>query len=268
MKLELFDPSGKLVRRIVSGPRKEAPHPPLAIADRWLPKPEVLESTAGAHRYVWDLRWSSTGTSPEVEDEGFGAPHGPRVVPGTYQAKLTVDGATFSQAFAVQMDPRAQVTTAELNEQLRLGLEIFGDVRNARKVLAETLGVKKRLAEVKTKIPPKNTKLLTQVATLEAAIIRLEKGEKGEPGTIAGLEAAGTALSAALRVVESSDRAIPSQAVDLYQQGDRVAKSSIAEWEQLKSTQLVQLNDALKKTGVPAIQIAEVEREAEYQVSQ
>ncbi len=48
VKLEIFDSSGKLVRRYMSGPKKEQPRPPMAIAERWLPKPIVLENSAGA----------------------------------------------------------------------------------------------------------------------------------------------------------------------------------------------------------------------------
>lgn len=266
--LEISDSSGKLVRRFVSGARKEAPHPPLAIAERWLPKPAVLESSAGSHRFVWDLRWGSSGANAEIDEEGFGAPRGPRAVPGAYQIKLTVDGASFTQPLRVEMDPRAQVTNAELNEQLRLGLEIFGELRNSRRALAEMGAVQKRLSEVKAKVPPKNIRLLTQVANLEAAIIRIEKGEKTSPGSIAGLESASTALSATLRVVESSDRTIPSQVIELYQEADRVAKAGIGEWTQIKSTQIGPLNDALKKAGTATIQISEIGREEEYAMSE
>ncbi len=81
--LEIFDSSGKLMRRYVGGAMKEQPHPPMAIAERWLPKPVVLEKTAGAHRFIWDLRWGTSGPNPETEDEeGFGAPRGPRATAG------------------------------------------------------------------------------------------------------------------------------------------------------------------------------------------
>ncbi len=99
LTLEISDSSGKLVRRYVAGPHKEQPHPPMPIAERWIPKPVVLENTAGAHRFVWDLRWGSSGSNPETEEEeGFMAPRGPRAIPGTYQLKLTVDGASLNPA--------------------------------------------------------------------------------------------------------------------------------------------------------------------------
>jgi phosphoribosylformimino-5-aminoimidazole carboxamide ribonucleotide (ProFAR) isomerase len=71
-----------------------------------------------------------------------------------------------------------------------------------------------------------------------------------------------------LRVVESSDRAVPSQAIELYRESEQAAKAGMAAWTQLKSAQLAKFNEALKKAGVAAIQVSEIEREGEYQASE
>jgi len=263
--LEIFDPSGKPVRRYVSGVKKEQPQSPLPIAERWLPKPVVLENIAGAHRFVWDLRWGSSGANPEVDEQGFGAPRGPRVVPGTYQVKLTVDGNTFTQPLNVATDPRSQATTAELNEQQRVGLEIFTEVRSARKSLAEIGAVKKRLTEIERQSLKQHPELLTQVTELEAEIKKIEKPEKLQsPGSIVGLDSASMGLASALRVVESGNRTIPSQAMDLYREASKVASDGIAQWARLKSSQLAKLNEGLQKAGITTIQVSWVEEEAEY----
>ncbi len=265
--LEIFDAKGTLVRRYVSGARPPA-HPPLPIAERWIPKPVVLENTAGAHRFIWDLRWATSGGNPGTEEEGYNAPHGPRIVPGMYQVKLTVDGNSFTQPLKVEMDPRSQATSAELDEQLRLGLQIFGEVHRSRKALAEMAAVKKRLGDVKQQVTAKSPELLSEVTGIEAAIAKIEKGDKslGDSGT--GLEAANTGLGAALRVVEGGDRTTPSQAVELYRETDEAAKARIAEWQQLKSTQLAQLNQALQKAGLGTIQVSEIERDVEFAMSE
>ncbi|HEX8893838.1 MAG TPA: hypothetical protein VF783_10965, partial [Terriglobales bacterium] len=143
--LEIFDAKGTLVRRFVTREMRPQKIPPLPIAAQWLPKPVVLESGAGMHRFVWDLRWSSSGTGEELEDEGFGAPRGPKIIPGTYQVKLTVDGATFEAPLQMQMDPRSKATAAELEQQQNLGLEVFRQVRESRKALAEMNAVKANL---------------------------------------------------------------------------------------------------------------------------
>ncbi len=265
--LEIYDPSGKLVRRYASG-AKEPTYPPLPIAPRWLPKPVVLENSAGMHRFVWDLRWSNSGSPEEIEEEeGYGAPRGPRVTPGIYQLKLTVDGDSFTQNLKVEMDPRSAATSAQLDEQLRLGLEIFGAVRRSRRAVAEISAVKKHLDQVPQALAG-HPELLKQVAQLQTAITKIEKGSAPPAPETMGLEAANSGLASALRVVEGGDRTAPAQAIELYQQSDAAAKARIAEWTNLKSTQLAQLNHALQKAGVQPLRISEIEREAEHLVSQ
>ena len=266
--LEISDPNGKLVRRFVSGVRKPQKQPQLAIAERWLPKPVVLENTAGAHRFVWDLRWASTGANPDLEEEdGRAAPRGPRVVPGEYQVKLMVDGASFTEPMNVEMDPRSQATVTELKDQLRVGLQIFDEVQMTRKALSEIGALKKKLSEIEAQSLKQHPELLTQLTSLQSAIGKIEKGERPAPGEITGLEAANTGLAAALRVVESGDRAIPSQAMELYRQADQVAKAELARWSEVKSTQIAKLNEALRKAGVAPVEISEIDREGETEVS-
>jgi photosystem II stability/assembly factor-like uncharacterized protein len=266
--LDILDSNGKLVRHFSNDPQKEPQRPPMAIAERWIPKPIPLQATAGSHRFLWDLRWGSSGASDAEEDSGFGAPRGPRVVPGTYQLKLTVDGNTFTQPLKLSMDPRAQVTPAELNDQQRVALEIFNEVRDARKTLAEIGAIKKRIAELPAQSLTKHQDTLAALTSLNSQIEKIERGEKAEPGTITGLAAAVTGLSAALRVVEGSDRAIPSQAMDLFQEADRAAKAGIADWNRVKSEQLTKLNQSLQQSGLPPIQISEIAEEAEYLMSE
>jgi photosystem II stability/assembly factor-like uncharacterized protein len=265
--LDILDPSGKLVRRFSSDQKKEPRHPPMAIAERWIPKTIPLDATGGAHRFLWDLRWGSSGASDAEEDSGFGAPRGPRVVPGTYQLKLSVDGNSLTQPLKITMDPRAQVTTAELNDQQRIALQIFAEVRDTRRALAEIGAVRKHIAELSPPSLAKHQDTLAALTTLNAQIEKIERGDKSVPGAISGLDSASMGLSAALRVVEGSNRAIPSQAMDLYQQADQVARTGLADWTRVKSDQLSRLNHALQQSGLAPIQISEIEQEVEYLMS-
>ncbi len=265
--LEIFDSGGKLVRRYVSGERKPQKQPQMVIADRWIPKPVVLENTAGAHRLIWDLRWASAGAAELDEEDGRGAPRGPRVLPGQYQLKLTVDSASYTQPLKVEMDPRSQATSAELNDQLRVGLQIFDEVQMTRKALAEIGVIKKRLSEIESQSLKQYPELLSQISSVQSAIEKVEKGEHAAPGAITGLESANSGLAAALRVVQSGDRAIPSQAMDLYREADQVAKAELAQWSDVKRTQIPKLNDVLQKAGVTTVQIAEIERDGDAQDS-
>jgi len=268
VELEIFDNSNKVVRSFSSVQKPKESHQALPIADRWLSNPPLLEDTPGMHRFVWDLRWSSSGNGQADEDEeGSNAPRGPKIAPGIYRVKLTIDGQSLRQSIKVEMDPRSQATQAELDEQQRLGLEVFPEVRRARGALAEITAVKKQLDGAKAELANTNPELLSQVTVLEKVIANIELGSKAPIATM-GLHDAGTGLTSVLRVVESSDRAIPSQALELYQESDKAARARIDEWTKFKSTQLIQLNDSLQRAGVKAIQISEIEQEVDRLMSQ
>ena len=247
--LEVRDSRGKLVRRYVSGEKKQEPAPPLPIAERWLPKPAVLENSAGMHRFVWDLRWGAAGLNEESDDESIEVAGGPRAAPGTYQVKLLVDGTTFTDPLQIKMDPRSKATAAELAEQQRLGLEIFWETRRVQQAQDQMKAAREVLDKLKQKVK-EQPQLITQVEKVLADVADIDSG--GKSGT-AGLRTAGSGLQAALRVVEGSDRAVPQQAMDVYRTSDEAAKSRIAEWQKLQSGELAELNRELKKAGLAAI---------------
>jgi hypothetical protein len=263
--LEILDPSGRVVRHYSSGASMNDKRPPLPIAERWFPKPVMLESVAGMHRFVWDLRWNSSGTGEEFEDEGYGAPRGPKVVPGTYKVKLTVDGTNYTEPMTVAMDPRSKATSAVLEEQQKLGLEIFGEVRRSRQVLAEMSMVKNSLGKLKEQLKG-NPELLAQAEKLETSIGGIEKGNKATPDAM-GLEAAKNGLQSVLKVVESGDRSVPQQAIEVYQLTDGAAKNGIAEWMRLKSGELAEFNRAVQKAGLHPIQVSVIENIVEHMMS-
>ncbi len=262
VKLEIFDSSQTLVRSF-SAADKAMKIPPLPIAERWFPKPEALEKTAGMHRFVWNLAWGSSGSENAPEDgEGFLAPHGPRVVPGSYEVKLTVDGTTWTQALKVAMDPRSAATPEELEKQLELGRQIFAGTVTSRQALAEAQSVQKQLSELEPKLSAGQAELKAAVSQVQAEMTRILTGDPVSGSS--GLKEANSALSAALGVVESGDRAVPSQALAVYEQSDQAMKARVAEWGKLKAGRLAQLNDQLKQARLPPIAIAEIEREVEY----
>ena len=57
-----------------------------------------------------------------IYDEGD--PVGPLVMPGSYQARLTVAGKTSTAAIEVKMDPRMKTSTEDLQKQFDLMLKL------------------------------------------------------------------------------------------------------------------------------------------------
>lgn len=250
--IEVFNAANQLVRKYSSAEKASGKHQPLPIAERWFPKPQRLESSAGAHRFVWDLRCNTSGDAIDDDEDEAAPPKGPRVMPGIYTVKLTVDGTTLTQKLAVAMDPRSSATPAVLTEQERLGREIYAVTMQSRKAVSETGSVKKQLESVKE-----------QSAAVTSFLASLNKITCGDASAM-GLDSANTGLLAALRVVEVGNRETPSQAIELYQQSKQAFERRAAEWQKLKATELPQLNQELEKSGAKAIKMSAIEEEIEW----
>jgi len=259
LKLEIFDARGNLVRSFSSddSKKKEAKHLPLPIAERWLPKPQALAPTPGMHRFIWDLCFDGgTGESEERSgDEASGAPRGPRVVPGTYQVKLTVDGKMFTQPLSVTMDPRSTATAAELQQQYELARQMFAEAIRSRQALAELHSVQEALTAVADKLGPQQVALKATVSLIQDGIKKILDGNGARSGDALGLQLASSDIASALRVVESGNRTVPSQALAVFDESERAAKLRIAEWSEIKTLRLPDLNNALKQANQRPISI-------------
>jgi len=101
--IEILDNSGKQVRKISN-----------------------LTAKAGMNRTTWDLRYDSPTLVPGIYL--FGNLRGRKVVPGTYQVRLTANGETRTTKIEVQKDPRVNATPQQFAEQDRLLAQIDGEL--------------------------------------------------------------------------------------------------------------------------------------------
>jgi photosystem II stability/assembly factor-like uncharacterized protein len=268
--LEIFDAQQKLVRRFSAEDRHPEKHAPLPIAERWFPKPEVLETNPGMHRFLWDFRWGSSG-GPSVDEESeYRSPRGPKVVPGVYAIKLTVDGKPQTQPLKVVMDPRSSATQEILRQQLQLGQQIFADTLEARRALAEIASLQKQLADREQKLGEKNSDIKSALADAQSEIAKIEAKPEAKPGAVGqapGLQDAFAGMASALRVVEGGDRAAPSQAIAVYNECSQRVKIVIREWSEFKATKLQRLNQKLSEANLAPIAISEIEQEVQFLMS-
>ena len=275
--LEVFDAQQNLVRQFSSEGRsskEQVPtkYLPLPVAERWFSKPEILEKTPGMHRFVWNLTWGSSGGPTPDEDADYHRPSGPKAVPGIYQVRLTVDGETQSQPLTVVMDPRSPATPEVLAQQLQLGQQIFAEATEPRRVLAEIGSVQKQFADLQVKVEhepstAQNAQIKSALSDAQSAIARIVMNKEHPEEEGPGLQDAYAGLVSALRVVESGDRAVPSQAIAVYKESSRQVKVRVAEWTRFKQTNLVQLNQKLREAKLAPVAIAEVEQEVEFLMS-
>jgi photosystem II stability/assembly factor-like uncharacterized protein len=119
--LDIHDTDGALVRHYSSADLAKAPDPARNdAAPEWIRVPSTLSAAAGAHRFVWPLRYpaAASGAKPDPYADGLWAP------PGTYRVTLTVDGHSQSRTLSVLPDPRVSLPPEAYAQQFALARRI------------------------------------------------------------------------------------------------------------------------------------------------
>ncbi len=261
--LDILDSQGKLVRHFSSADKQPAPPANVPVAPRWFPKPQTLSAESGMHRFVWDLRFGRSGSnltadSDNDEEETW---VGPLVLPGSYTAKLTVNGHTYAQPIHVTMDPRIRATASELQDQFRWGQLSFDKMIQAREGVMQI----QALQQVLEKVQPNDAALVNQLKMAKEASERILNG--GDLGRNQGLQSVSRSLTIVLGSVESQDRTPPSQVIELYREADTILQARLAEWNKFKRDSLPALNRQLQSAGQPAIQLSMLKKAAQESLS-
>jgi photosystem II stability/assembly factor-like uncharacterized protein len=106
--------------------------------------PSRIPAKAGLNRFTWDLRWPEATRFKGMILWGGGL-QGPRAVPGTYQARLTVGGKSNTVRFEVRKDPRLATTLADYQRRFEMHAKI-------RDKLTETHDAITRLRDVRDQL--------------------------------------------------------------------------------------------------------------------
>ncbi|MBV9081777.1 MAG: hypothetical protein JOZ62_03815 [Acidobacteriaceae bacterium] len=261
--LQISDARGNVIRRYSSGDKPPRTPQDVAIAPRWFPKPQELSEEPGLHRFVWDLRFGRTGekTAGEDDDEGDQRWLGPLILPGVYRAKLTVNGHELSQPIEVTMDPRSRATHADLIQQFQWAQRAFSDMIRAKRAVLEMNALQKQLTKIQTQIPPSEAALSRSLTTAASNVNKILSG--GNLESEAGLQSVSDDLTKALNALESADRTPPSQVIQLYRESAKELVPKLAAWSAAKQQLIPALNQQLRNANLPAVQISQIEGEAE-----
>jgi hypothetical protein len=111
--IEILDTGGKVLAKFESTDRAVPPGNTLDVPTYWIRPLQRPETTAGMHRFVWDLHAAPTGQGGRRREYPISAiyqdtpgPQGEWMPPGTYTVRLTVDGKSYTQPLVVKPDPR------------------------------------------------------------------------------------------------------------------------------------------------------------------
>jgi photosystem II stability/assembly factor-like uncharacterized protein len=260
--LEILDAHGSMIRKYTGA--KAVNEKPAGAESKPADKGEHIPIKAGLNRFVWDLRYGPAAKVPGAISWG-GSAHGPLVVPGNYQAKLTVAGQSYTAGIIVKEDPRIQVSDADLQKQLDLALKIRGRVTEAHNAVNQMRDTRTQLEALQKRIGGGDkdkavaigaANLVKKLNDLEGSIIQ-PKSKSGEDPLNYPIETADQ-LMALGGVVDSADTAPTQASYEVFDELNRRLEQELAVWKNLREKDLAALNSQIQKDSIPAISPAPV----------
>ena len=238
--LEILNSSGGVVRSFSSADSVETVGADLNVPTYWLRPPQSLASTAGTHRFVWDLHYPP----PKVLGYGYPIsaiygdtprhPLGPAVLPGDYTVRLTVSGRTYSQPLTIKMDPRAPITDTGLRLQHDIGVRMNDAISRDFAALGE---VRRQRALLKTQREgAKAGEVADSLTALDSALVAIESGPR--TGIAENLVRLNGELAGVLDAVEGADMDPTTQVVAAAADLERSLASVLAQWTEIQRTRL------------------------------
>ena len=143
LKVEILDSQHRVVRTLSS----TAPEP-MGSDDNEDPedfKKEALPRVAGVQRAVWDLRYEGARKIKNGRIDTGDPNTGPRVASGTYTVKLTAGGKTLTAPLTVIVDPRGDLSQADLDAQAAFSVRVRDDISTLTDLVNQLRSVQEQL---------------------------------------------------------------------------------------------------------------------------
>ncbi len=265
LTIEILDAKGTLVRKISSTDQPEQTEAELArqlIPLYWIRMFKIPATSAGIHRWVWDLRYPApVSTQHEypisaVPHDTPRTPQGPFVVPGTYTVKLTVNGKSYTAPLTVKMDPRVKAPTTGIQQMADLQMRLSSLLTKSSQAVQQAHSIQDQLK----KLPGQGGALAEAISEFTEKLKNLLGGGQpmaGAPPEKPTLSRVNGAANTLYGDVDKADATPTAAQVAATATAERDASTAMQQWEQFKSQNLPALNTVLRGASLEEIKLDE-----------
>ena len=261
--LEILDAQGKVVRRYASTDKPEPTEEELKkqlIPLYWIRMPQVLSAGAGAHRWVWNLHYTTPLAThysypiSAVPHDTPRVPQGPRALPGQYTVRLTVDGKRYTAPLTVKMDPRVKTPPAGLEQQFQMETRLASMMTQAAEAVLQARSAGEQLHKLtaQASAPAKNA--ITAFENKLNGVLG-KSGESSAAATELTLTRVNSDVASLYGDVGRADAAPTVAYTNAMAETERNFATVMQRWNALKNTDLPALNRHLRSAGLPQIQL-------------
>ncbi len=282
--LSFHDARGKLIRQFKSAPPEAtASQPPLktpapsktaeqGTASAPPSKDPQVATLAGLNRFIWNMRYPDAA---KIEGEGGtweafeNQLAGPLVPPGTYTARLAVDGATVEAAFEIRKDPRVTSTQADLDAQFALASKVHQKLSETHATINAIRRLKKQidLWESRAKEQGGASRLVTAAGALRRKASAIEEElvqvkAKSRQDTLNYPAKVNAKLAGLLGSIGGADFAPTKGMRDVFDDLSRRVDAQLAKWNALADGDLAAFDALVRASSVPAVGTRSVRKTA------
>jgi len=253
--LEFLDAAGKTVNKISSRAPTVQQRPAPEEEEFRAPVAPRASANAGMNRFVWNLRYPDATSFPGMI-LWAGSLTGPRVPPGTYTVRLTVDGNAQTQSFEVKGDPRLTTTPEEYTKQVTLALQIRDKLSDTNQGVIRIREIRKQLDEYARRDDKRvadAAKALTQKLTAVEEELYQTKNRASEDPLNFPIKL-NNKLAHVLGLVEGSDDQPTQQSYMVYEDLATRVNGQLKALDGLLTSDLSAFNKLIHDSNVPAIQ--------------
>ena len=257
--LEILDSKGALVSRF----RSTDPVPPLdpryPDPTLWARPPVVVETSAGQHRFLWDMRYQEVPGMSTGPDAEAAVPHNtpavassPFVLPGMYTVRLIAGGQTLTAPLKVVLDPRVKTPAADLQQQFTVSRQIYDDMLHATVALHEITVIRDQL---RNRAPTGADALSAKLNAIAGRERGGGGGGRGGPAGPPNLSGLRTQLARLEHSIQNADAAPTTAQVEAYELTAKPLPGLLAQWDALKKTDLKALDLQLQQRNLPLLSL-------------
>jgi len=218
------------------------------------------------NRFAWDLRYEGPHKLPGEVGAEFRS-RGPIAPPGNYQVRLTAEEKTLTAPLELKMDPRVNVSLADVQKEFELELKIRSTLSDLHDTVHEIRDTRVQLHSLHGRLQDARFKAIADTADgLEKKIKPIEEqllqvNAKSSEANLNYPVLIDEQLHMLVFSVEG-DAAPTQQQYAAFESLNQQAVPLIAQWSSIRSKDLVALNDSIQKEGVPVIYLGSPTSEA------
>ncbi len=212
----------------------------------------------GLNTFAWNYRLPNAATIQGLIMWG-GSLAGPRIPPGNYTVRLTVDGKVAgTEMIAVKADPRLLTTQEDFAKQFDLMKKINAKLTETHTAINELRDIRTQIESVSRRLRPENKDLIDKARGIAAKLTEIE--ETLHQTKIRSSQDAlnfpirlNNKLAALSSFVDSSDDGPTASAYVVYGDLTPLIDAQLAKYAALKTQDIADFNKQYLAKGLPVI---------------